>query len=145
MQINPTLESTFETAARCIARNAADPRRHWYFTLVRKDTQQIIGTITLYADLYYPENIGTIGYTLAPVQWGNGYMTEAVRAVTTFAHKTLRMHRVEISTDTANERSWRVAERAGFIREATQSLRHRNTQGWSDADYLYVSLDRGVL
>ena len=44
-------------------------------------------------------------------------MTETVRALARTAFDRLGARRVEIRTDAANERSWRVAERAGFTLE----------------------------
>lgn len=51
-----------------------------------------------------------------------GYMTEAVRALARIAFDRLAARRVEIRMDDDNERSWRLAERAGFTLEGV--LRH---------------------
>ncbi len=55
-----------------------------------------------------------IGYWCRTRFAGNGYITEAVRAITSFAFEHLRARRVEIRCDSLNERSIRVAERAGY-------------------------------
>lgn len=58
-----------------------------------------------------------IGYWCRSGFTGRGYATEAVRAVTRFAFDRLQARRVEIRMDAGNERSRRVAERAGFTFE----------------------------
>ncbi|HEY2560171.1 MAG TPA: GNAT family protein [Caldimonas sp.] len=47
-----------------------------------------------------------------------GFMTEAVRAMARMAFDVLDARRVEIRMDDRNERSWKLAERAGFTLEA---------------------------
>lgn len=63
-----------------------------------------------------------IGYWARTPYAGRGYITEAVIGITDFAQKHLGARRVEIKMDTRNERSWRVAERAGYTLEAV--IRH---------------------
>ena len=63
-----------------------------------------------------------IGYWARTSYAGRGYMTEAVTGITTFARDHLGARRVEIRMDARNERSWRVAERAGFTLEGV--IRH---------------------
>lgn len=60
-----------------------------------------------------------IGYWVRTSFAGQGYITEAVMAITHFAFDTLGARRVEIRCDTRNERSCAVARRAGFPLEAT--------------------------
>jgi RimJ/RimL family protein N-acetyltransferase len=63
-----------------------------------------------------------IGYWLRSSYVGQGYMTEAVTAITEFAFATLGAKRVEIRCDARNERSASVARRLNFTHEGT--LRH---------------------
>jgi RimJ/RimL family protein N-acetyltransferase len=58
-----------------------------------------------------------IGYWRRSGFGGVGVIDEAVRAVTRLAFDTLGARRVEIRMDARNERSVRVAERAGFTFE----------------------------
>ena len=55
-----------------------------------------------------------IGYWCRTSRQRRGYVAEAVQALTRFAFDRLEARRVEIRMDDGNERSWRVAERAGF-------------------------------
>jgi RimJ/RimL family protein N-acetyltransferase len=59
-----------------------------------------------------------IGYWCRTRFTGNGYVTEAVRAISTFAFEHLGARRVEIRCDALNRRSARVAERAGYSLES---------------------------
>jgi RimJ/RimL family protein N-acetyltransferase len=60
-----------------------------------------------------------IGYWLDTRRCGCGYMTEAVHGVTKLAQETIKAARIQILTDDRNQRSWRVAERAGYQLEGT--------------------------
>ena len=60
-----------------------------------------------------------IGYWCHTAHEGNGYVTEAVVALTQLAFESLRARRVEIRMSDQNARSFRVAERAGFRLERT--------------------------
>ena len=59
-----------------------------------------------------------IGYWRKTGCAGRGIVTEAVNALSRMAFDTLAARRVEIRMDDNNERSWKVAERAGFTLEA---------------------------
>jgi RimJ/RimL family protein N-acetyltransferase len=58
-----------------------------------------------------------IGFFVDIDHEGQGYVTEAVRAALAFTFEHLNAHRVRMECDDSNERSWRVAERCGMIRE----------------------------
>jgi RimJ/RimL family protein N-acetyltransferase len=59
-----------------------------------------------------------IGYWRKTGCAGRGIATEATRAMARLAFDTLGARRVELRMDDSNERSWKVAERAGFTLEA---------------------------
>jgi RimJ/RimL family protein N-acetyltransferase len=59
-----------------------------------------------------------IGYWRKTGCEGRGIVTEAVTALARMAFDSLAARRVEIRVDNDNERSWKVAERAGFTLEA---------------------------
>jgi ribosomal-protein-alanine N-acetyltransferase len=60
---------------------------------------------------------------------GQGYVTEAVRAAMGFIFEHLGAHRVRMECDDTNERSWRVAERCGMVREGHIRENKRNVDG----------------
>ncbi len=82
-----------------------------------------------------------IGYFVRSRFAGQGYITEAVRAITHFAFGTLNARRVEIRCDARNERSIRVAERAGFELEATLRNHVADEDGGLSDTLIYVRLE----
>lgn len=58
-----------------------------------------------------------IGYFLDPDLWGQGLMTEAVKAVLDFGFGTLELHSVEAATHPGNTSSMHVLEHTGFVKE----------------------------
>ncbi|GAC1395236.1 MAG: GNAT family N-acetyltransferase [Chloroflexota bacterium] len=70
-----------------------------------------------------------IGYWLRRSAEGHGYMTEAVRLLTTFAFDRWEAQRVFIRCDARNHRSTAVPERLGYIREGCLRRVGRDTSG----------------
>jgi RimJ/RimL family protein N-acetyltransferase len=61
----------------------------------------------------------SMGYCLAEAAWGQGYATEAGRALLQWAFDALDLNRVQAEADTRNVASARVLEKLGFVREGT--------------------------
>jgi [ribosomal protein S5]-alanine N-acetyltransferase len=61
----------------------------------------------------------SLGYCLNEAASGQGYATEAARALLQWAFDTLDLNRVQAETDTRNVASARVLEKVGFVREGT--------------------------
>jgi RimJ/RimL family protein N-acetyltransferase len=81
-----------------------------------------------------------LGYLLDRRYWGQGYATEATRAVLDFGFRKLDLHRVYATCRPANVASSRVLEKLGMRREA-HFRQHRHIKGaWHDS-YLYAILD----
>ena len=58
-----------------------------------------------------------IGYWLARTYWGQGIVPEAVKLVTVFAFKKMKLRRVYAYTFVPNKQSARVLQKNGFKRE----------------------------
>ena len=58
-----------------------------------------------------------IGYELAPAQWGQGIMPEAVGAILRFGFERMGLHSVEAQIEPGNQGSRRVLEKLGFVQE----------------------------
>jgi RimJ/RimL family protein N-acetyltransferase len=74
-----------------------------------------------------------LGWTIAPDHQGNGYATEAVRAVLDVCFGPLGLRRVVAECFADNVASWRLMERLGMRREShtVKDSLHR-TRGWLD-------------
>jgi ribosomal-protein-serine acetyltransferase len=70
-----------------------------------------------------------IGFFVDKDYEGQGYVTEAVKAVLGFIFEHLKAHRVRMECDDTNERSWRVAERCGMVREGYFRENKKNADG----------------
>jgi RimJ/RimL family protein N-acetyltransferase len=60
---------------------------------------------------------GEVGYWLLPEARGKGLATRSVRLISRWALRELELPRLSLFTEPSNERSQRVAERTGFVRE----------------------------
>ena len=104
-----------EALARFIARSDLP-----YFMFLR-DTTTVVGATGLHRfDWTVPKF--EIGYWGRSSYQGRGLVTEGVGALADMAIATLGARRLEIHTDDANVRSWRLCERLGFALEGI--LRH---------------------
>lgn len=70
-----------------------------------------------------------LGYFLVKTATGQGYASEAGRAVLRIAFDLLKISRVDLQCRADNLPSQRVAERLGFRLEGCQRLRHRKKDG----------------
>ncbi|WP_020620932.1 GNAT family N-acetyltransferase [Paenibacillus daejeonensis] len=91
-------------------------RKDLRLLLVHKETEQIVGSSGLHR-IDWPARRFEIGYWVRSSYEKQGYITEAVHAITDFAIRELQANRVEIRCDARNTRSASVAERAGFTLE----------------------------
>jgi len=81
-----------------------------------RQTNQVIGTCTL-LNIDLTHRRAELGIALARSAWGCGYATEALELLIGFAFQTLGLHRLEADIDPENERSLRLFESQGFVRE----------------------------
>lgn len=90
---------------------------HMQIAIEHRASQAMIGDVMCHIHSSDPRQ-ATIGFTLAPSWWGQGYALEAVRALLDYLFFTRNMHRVAADCDVDNTASWQLLERAGFRREA---------------------------
>jgi RimJ/RimL family protein N-acetyltransferase len=84
---------------------------------------------------------GEIGYVFHPDHGGQGYATEAVRALLDIAFGIYRLHRVTARIDARNLTSLRLAERVGMRQEAHLVENEWFKGAWSD-EIDYAMLER---
>jgi [ribosomal protein S5]-alanine N-acetyltransferase len=86
----------------------------WGITL--KDQNTIIGSCGFHHFNLDSHHVET-GYSLKRAFWGQGIMTEAMRAVLDFGFSELQLHRIEAIIDIANTRSKNLLLKLGFTYE----------------------------
>lgn len=81
-----------------------------------------------------------IGYFADTRCTGQGFVTEAVKAAICFCFDHLHAYRLRLGCNETNLRSWRVAERCGFVREGHIRQVHPHilcANGRYSGDFLY--------
>jgi RimJ/RimL family protein N-acetyltransferase len=102
------------------------------FAIVASDDDTtLLGSISL-LDINWEHERGEVGYWLAREARGQGHVTRAVKLICAFGFDQLRLARIALLASTRNAASQRVAERAGFIREAVLRSYMRTPEGRQD-------------
>jgi len=83
-----------------------------------------------------------LGYFVDRDHEGRGFVTEAVKATLRFIFEHLNAYRVRIECDDTNERSCRVAERCGFVREGHLRENKRSPDGTMSGTLYFGLLKR---
>jgi len=95
------------------ATHAWEEGKAFHWVILRKQDDQLLGMVGARVDEHKVE----LGYVLAQKFWGQGYMTEAVKALVDWALKQDGIYRVWAVCDIENAGSARVMEKAGMKRE----------------------------
>jgi len=95
------------------------------------DDAHLLGSISLMR-IAWEHARGEVGYWLAREARGNGHATRAVRLICAWAFESLELERIDLFAATGNPASQRVAERAGFTREAVLRSFMRGKDGHLD-------------
>ena len=102
-----------------------DERRPRLLIFTRATAPQLIGGIGLMDLDDGPAEQAELGYWIARAHWGQGYATEAARAVLDLAFHGLRLGRIEAGHFADNASSGRVLAKLGFAAEGSRML-HRS-------------------
>ena len=105
------IEETREYMRMCLLSWDVGKAFHW--VIERLEDKQVIGMMIARVDKEKWE----LGYVLARVYWGRGYMTEALKALIAWALKQEDIYRIWAVCDVDNRASARVMEKAGMQRE----------------------------
>ena len=115
------------------------PRRKFQLALVLKSENRLIGNCGIRVN--DPEmREANIGYELDSRYWGQGYATEAARAILRFGFETLGIHRIWAQTIAENVGSARVLEKIGMRLEDRLPQKEFIKGRWRD-HLLYAILD----
>lgn len=92
---------------------------------------RLLGSVALLG-IEWPHLRGEVGYWLAREARHQGHASRSVRLVCAWGFRVLRLERIALLAATRNRASQRVAERAGFTREAVLRAYLRGKQGQED-------------
>lgn len=81
-----------------------------------------------------------VGYAMSRAYWGQGLMTEALRAILAFGFEHMQLNRIEARCDAENIGSYRVMEKVGLQYEGT--LRQRLLKDGTFVDVRLYSILR---
>ena len=116
-----------------IARRIRWWRRGLPYVVTKREDGAVMGGVGLSFD----DN--EVGYWLGRCYWGNGFATEALKAISECAFSRYGLDHVWAGVMPGNDRSCRVLEKAGFGWQGTRRYRLRDGEG----DVLYYRLERG--
>jgi RimJ/RimL family protein N-acetyltransferase len=101
------------------------------FVIIRQEDNQLLGAIGIRPNARHKK--AEIGYWIGKPYWGQGYATEAARAITRYGFEILDMNRIYASHLPENPASGRVMQKVGMqfegvlrqdVRKGDQFLDH---------------------
>ena len=107
-------------------RGRFDADEDFVYAIFDRDETRVLGGTGLHTRI--GEHAREIGYWIREDAEGNGYVTEAVAAITRVGFELEGLDRIEIRVEPGNVRSRRIPERLGYAEEATLRGRVRNAQ-----------------
>lgn len=113
-------QDTRDFVDRNIAASQIELRIGFELAVVEQASGRLVGGAGL--TLTPAHRKGFLGYCFRRDVWGQGYATEAARALLRFGFEELTLHRITSTCDVDNNASARVLEKIGMQREGT--LRH---------------------
>ena len=108
-QPHKNLKETKEFLRRCV--NVWKEGTAFPWSIIRKSDQQFLGMIEIVSVDHSGLNVG---YVLAKKYWGQGLMSETLRAILEYGFSTLKFSKIEAHTYTANMRAKHLLEKLGF-------------------------------
>ena len=106
-----SIETTREFMRRCT--RVWEEKSAFPWVIIRRDENHVIGMVELHIEGHKAE----LGYVISRPEWGEGYATEAVLAVVSWAVVQPSIVRVWAVCDVDNKASARVLEKVGMERE----------------------------
>jgi RimJ/RimL family protein N-acetyltransferase len=135
-----TEDETREFVERVMAHQWDAQRKEFELAVTLREEGPLIGGCGLSVTDQFHRG-GMLGYCFSHDFWGQGYATEAARALLRFGFKELALHRVYATCDVLNVASARVLEKIGMQREG-RLREHMWIKGqWRDS-FLYAILER---
>ncbi|KNF08647.1 acetyltransferase [Gottschalkia purinilytica] len=137
-----TYQGQLERIRNEIESSKAD--RSYLFLIYLKNSEQVIGEVTLSEVVRGNLQSCWIGYFLDKDHNGKGYMTEAVKLVVEYAFRELDLHRIEAGVMPHNIGSTKVLLKAGFHKEGIAKKNVKINGHWEDHQTLAIIKDESV-
>lgn len=87
------------------------------YAITKKDTNELIGLMAISINSTF--NRGELAYWVGKPYWGQGYGTEAAKALLQYGFEVLQVNRIYAQSFTTNPGSWRIMEKIGLKYEGT--------------------------
>ncbi len=117
---------------------AQEPGRIWLAITLRTDGRQI-GGVGLRVDDQHSN--AELGYWLGVPYWGQGYATEAARAMMRYGFEQLGLHRIYASHFEGNTPSGRILQKLGMQHEGCQRGHIRKWDRFLDSELYGILRD----
>lgn len=135
----PTEQGARDFVAMFLAQQHAQPRLKFQLAVTLKRTGALIGNCGVRLQAPGAQE-ADIGYELNPEQWGQGYASEAARAMVAFGFTELGVHRIWAHCIADNAASARVLEKLGMRQEGRLREQEYFKGRWWDT-LLYAILE----
>lgn len=139
-----TPEDVQAFVGRFLAQQEETPRLKYQLAIVLQATGQLIGNAGIRMKSASAHE-GDIGGELDPQHWGQGYATEAARAIVQFGFDELHLHRISAHSVAENLGSARILEKLGMqlegrLRDSEQFKgRYWDTLHFAILDYEWLA------
>ena len=124
-----------EKAREWVAREQQrfDKRGLARFAIELAETKEIIGISGIFEMLPPDEDKVELNYRYPTRQRGQGYATEAAKAILAYGFRTLKLSSIDAVTEPENEASKRVLNRLGFHKIADLEYESRLWEQWRNS------------
>lgn len=122
-----------------LEKQQANDRTDFEFAVILKDTNQFIGG----CGIYIKELNAEIGYCFNADYWGNGYASEASKALLRLAFEEFKVHRVYATCRPGNMGSAKVLSKIGMKKEG-HLREHIWAKGKFHDSYLFSILESDI-
>jgi len=138
------LDDLTQAAFRRRLRRYAKERRRgttYPFFIFRSEDHALLGGCTLSHIQRGVQQSATLGYWAGEIYAGQGYVTEAVKALVPFAFGALDLHCIQAACVVGNERSVSVLKKCGFHEEGIARGFLRINGSWRDHQVFAILRD----
>lgn len=113
-----------------------DKPQCYFFGIFHKETHEHIGSIGFSLEPLSERKSGELGYFIHKKHWGNGYTTEAVQGILSYAFDTLNLHKMITGCALINKASEHIMKKLGMIKEG-HLFHHASFNGQSTDRVVY--------